>query len=76
MSALFRIGRRAEGIHVTLLAVVFANFLLLMTASRRLPTFLLPICLSAGLDRGFLRLYDLDFSGAQIEFASWEKLES
>ena len=27
----------------------------------------------AGLDRGFLRLYDLDFSGAQKEFESWEK---
>ncbi|MGA7848926.1 MAG: hypothetical protein WCA13_07430 [Terriglobales bacterium] len=29
---------------------------------------------SAGLNRGFLRLYDLDFSGAQKEFESWEKL--
>jgi hypothetical protein len=29
---------------------------------------------SAGLDRGFGRLYDLDFSGAQREFVSWEKL--
>ncbi|MGA8540114.1 MAG: hypothetical protein WB566_11495 [Terriglobales bacterium] len=28
---------------------------------------------SAGLDRGFLRLYDLDFSGAQKQFESWEK---
>ena len=28
---------------------------------------------SAGLDRGFLRLYDLDFNGAQKEFESWEK---
>jgi hypothetical protein len=28
---------------------------------------------SAGLDRGFGRLYDLDFSGAQREFVSWEK---
>jgi hypothetical protein len=31
---------------------------------------------SAGLDRGFLRLYDLDFNGAQKEFESWEKLNS
>jgi hypothetical protein len=29
---------------------------------------------SAGLDRGFGRLYDLDFSGAQKEFESWEKV--
>src|SRR5947208_1571682 len=26
-----------------------------------------------GLDRGFNRLYDLDFSGAQKEFQSWEE---
>jgi hypothetical protein len=29
---------------------------------------------SAGLDRGFRRLYDLDFPGAQREFESWERL--
>jgi hypothetical protein len=29
---------------------------------------------SASLDRGFGRLYDLDFTGAQREFESWEKL--
>jgi hypothetical protein len=29
---------------------------------------------SAGLDRGFGRLYDLDFTGAQKDFESWEKL--
>jgi hypothetical protein len=29
---------------------------------------------SAGLERGFGRLYDLDFSGAQREFESWEKM--
>lgn len=29
---------------------------------------------SASLDRGFVRLYDLDFAGAQREFESWEKL--
>jgi len=28
----------------------------------------------SGLDRGFQRLYDLDFSGAQREFETWEKL--
>jgi hypothetical protein len=29
---------------------------------------------SADLDRGFRRLYDLDFPGAQREFESWERL--
>jgi hypothetical protein len=29
---------------------------------------------SAGLNAGFRKLYDLDFSGAQKEFESWEKL--
>jgi len=29
---------------------------------------------SAGLNPGFLRLYDLDFTGAQKEFESWEKV--
>lgn len=28
----------------------------------------------AGLNRGFRRLYDLDFSGGQKEFESWEKV--
>ena len=28
---------------------------------------------AAGLDSGFRRLYDLDFTGAQREFESWEK---
>jgi hypothetical protein len=28
---------------------------------------------SAGLDRGFRQLYDLNFPGAQTEFESWEK---
>src|SRR5260370_16526169 len=28
---------------------------------------------SAGLDRGFRQLYDLNFPGAQKEFESWEK---
>jgi hypothetical protein len=30
--------------------------------------------ISSGLDRGFQRLYDLDFPGAQKEFESWEEL--
>jgi hypothetical protein len=29
---------------------------------------------SAALDRGFRRLYDLDFAGGQKEFESWEKV--
>jgi hypothetical protein len=29
---------------------------------------------AAGLDRGFGRLYDLDFAGAQKEFEAWEKV--
>lgn len=29
---------------------------------------------SAGLERGFGRLYDLDFGGAQSEFESWERV--
>jgi hypothetical protein len=29
---------------------------------------------AAGLDRRFRRLYDLDFTGAQREFETWEKL--
>jgi hypothetical protein len=29
---------------------------------------------SSGLDRGFHRLYDLDFPGAQKEFDSWERV--
>jgi hypothetical protein len=31
---------------------------------------------SAGLDRGFLRLYDLDFTGAQKEFEPGGEIES
>jgi len=42
---------------------------LLMTAPQAVAA--LP---SAGLDRGFGRLYDLDFTGAQKDFESWEKL--
>jgi hypothetical protein len=34
----------------------------------------LPSLPSAGLDRGFRRLYDLDFTGGQREFESWERL--
>jgi hypothetical protein len=54
-------------IEVSLIALLVA--LPLLSAP---PTFAsLP---SASLDRGFVRLYDLDFAGAQKEFESWEKL--
>ena len=50
-------------------AVAISALALLLTIPRALVG--LP---SAGLDRGFGRLYDLDFSGAQREFESWEKV--
>jgi hypothetical protein len=53
---------------VTVLAI--ASLLLLMSA----PWSAAADQPSAGLDRGFRRLYDLDFSGAQKEFESWEKI--
>jgi len=65
MRALFRLGPCAQGTQVAVLAA----FILLTTvpqAAADLP--------SAGLDGGFRRLYDLDFTGAQKEFESWEKL--
>lgn len=72
-----RFGSCAKGILVTVLAA--ATLVLLMAApgaaaelsSDGLPFADLP---SARLDRGFFRLYDLDFTGAQKEFESWEKL--
>jgi len=64
------LGRGAKGIRVTILAA-----LVLMSVPRAAadpPSEGLDA--SAGLDGGFRRLYDLDFSGAQKEFESWEKL--
>src|ERR1017187_8257849 len=58
-----RLGPRARGIQIAL----FAALVLLMTAT--LAVAALP---SAGLDRGFGRLYDLDFTGAQRDFESLE----
>ena len=43
-------------------------FLLLLTVVNATET-----SAPTGLDRGFNRLYDLDFSGAQQEFKSWEQ---
>ena len=57
-------ARGAKGMQLTLLAA-----LVLMSVPRAAAD--LP---SAGLDGGFRRLYDLDFTGAQKEFESWEKL--
>ncbi|HKM46810.1 MAG TPA: hypothetical protein VJX69_04455 [Terriglobales bacterium] len=65
MRVLFRLERNAKWIQ----AAVLAAFILLMTVS---PAFGDPP--SAGLNSGFRRLYDLDFTGAQREFESWEKL--
>jgi hypothetical protein len=62
-----RLGRRAKGNLVTVLAV--AALVLLISIPQAVAE--LP---SVGLNRGFLRLYNLDFSGAQKEFESWEKL--
>jgi len=61
-----QLGHRGKGNRVALLAVV----LLLVTNIPRA----LAEPASASLDRGFLRLYNLDFNGAQKEFESWEKL--
>ena|SRR5208282_2047319 len=62
---LHRFRSRAKRIPIALAAILG----LLMNAPQSVAD--LP---SAGLDRGFLRLYDLDFSGAQKEFEAWEKL--
>jgi hypothetical protein len=67
ITVLLRLGPRAKGIHGAVL--VATTLVLLMTVAQAAAD--LP---SARLDRGFLRLYDLDFSGAQKEFESWEKL--
>jgi hypothetical protein len=71
MRVLLRLGRGPSG-KKGIRAARFATFVLLMLmmsvpqAVADLP--------SAGLDGGFRRLYDLDFSGAQKEFELWEKL--
>jgi hypothetical protein len=65
MTVLLRLKPHAKELQVTLLVTL----VLLMTVPRAVAD--LP---SAELDRGFRRLYDLDFTGAQKEFESWEKL--
>jgi hypothetical protein len=69
-NVLRRFGPRAKGIQAALVAMV----VLLMVAPRAAADLPLGNLPSAGLDRGFFRLYDLDFTGAQKEFESWEKL--
>jgi hypothetical protein len=65
-SHLFR--SRAKALAGTLLALLLVNVLAVAgdTISADRP--------SAGLNPGFRRLYDLDFSGGQKEFESWEKV--
>ena len=63
---LHRVGRQANRSWVALLVVAALLLLAIPRAGAELS--------SAGLDRGFLRLYDLDFGGAQKEFESWEQL--
>jgi hypothetical protein len=62
-----RLGSPQKRIRVVIVAI--ATVVLLATAPQAFAD--LP---SAALDRGFGRLYDLDFNGAQREFESWEKL--
>ncbi len=60
-----RLGPRAKGMQV---AVFTALVLLTMVPQAGAGLS------SAGLNPGFRRLYDLDFTGAQKEFESWEKV--
>jgi hypothetical protein len=65
MTVLLRVGSGAKAI-AWLAAPTVALLAASAPAVAELP--------SAGLDRGFHRLYDLDFAGAQKEFQAWEKL--
>jgi hypothetical protein len=66
LTNLQKAGRKSRR---TLSAFLVAASLLLAS----LPLFGGGIAVS-GIDSGFQRLYDLDFPGAQREFASWEKI--
>jgi len=68
-SHIIRASRRLRRCTQAIQVAGLACLLVLMTVPRAFAD--LP---SAGLARGFLRLYDLDFTGAQKEFESWEKL--
>lgn len=65
ITVLVWLGPGGKGIVAALLATV----VLMMTGPQAVAE--LP---SAGLNPGFRRLYDLDFTGAQKEFESWEKV--
>jgi hypothetical protein len=71
VSVLVRLDPRAKGAKPCSIPVLAAVTLVLLMAAAIPASAQLP---SAGLDRGFGRLYDLDFTGAQQEFESWEKL--
>jgi hypothetical protein len=62
-------GRLIRNFRTLKPVLAIATLVLLMTVPQAFAD--LP---SARLDRGFLRLYNLDFSGGQKEFESWEKL--
>jgi hypothetical protein len=66
---LLPLGPRAKG---TVLAT--ATLVLMMTVNQAVAGSPLADLPSAGLGGGFHRLYDLDFTGAQKEFESWEKV--
>jgi hypothetical protein len=66
----FIAGRIRESLRARLLWFTFlATLMLMMTARQAVAD--VPV---VSLDNGFLKLYDLDFTGAQKEFESWEKL--
>jgi hypothetical protein len=66
ITVLRRLKAHARDAQVAVLVTAALTLLTVPQAFADLP--------SAGLDHGFRRLYDLDFSGGQREFESWEKL--
>ena len=66
ITVLRRLGPRTRDVQVAVLAITAFVLLTMPESFADLP--------SAGLDHGFRRLYDLDFTGGQKEFESWEKL--
>jgi hypothetical protein len=66
-----RLKHHAKELRITLLAALVLLTIAPLAVADLPP---LPSLPSAGLDRGFRRLYDLDFTGGQREFESWEKL--
>src|SRR5258707_501303 len=66
-----RLKHHAKELRMTLLAALVLLTIAPLAVADLPP---LPSLPSAGLDRGFRRLYDLDFTGGQREFESWERL--